>query len=219
VQELSALAESYIERGKTVLAEQLNVDPDTITLESISEPATEDGIFIVRLAVGEQVYELHGRNNEILLVSDPLPVAPTNEAEPEATEAGPDIDEPADMSMYSGADLVFRLEDAGAIVRLPTESEPAADIFSVPGEYINVGNERIQIYVYDNPEQAGIDAARITDEGYTIEPLAEEPAMTPGWESPPHFYLFGNIIVLYVGEDAATLEILESVLGPPLISS
>lgn len=200
VQELSATAQSYIQMSEQVLVDQLNIDPSTITVESITEPAAEDGTFTIRLAVGDQVYELHGRNNEVLLVSDPLPPAPTND--------GLDIDEPADMTLYSSADLVFRLEDAGATVRLPTEPEAAADIFSVPGQYINVGNERLQVYVYDSPELAGMDAARITNEG--------DAAVAMEWESTPHFYLFGNIIVLYVGEDPATLELLASTLGPPL---
>lgn len=209
VQELSAQAQSYIEMSEQVLAEQLDIDPETITLESITEPATEDGLFTIRLTVGEQIYELHGRDNEVLLVSDPLPPAPTDDS------LG--IDEAEEMSLYSSADLVFRLEDAGATVRLPTEPEPAADIFSVPGQYINVGNERIQVYVYDSPELAGIDAARVAAAGYTIEPGAEDgAAVAVDWDSTPHFYLYGNLIVLYVGEDPETLNLLESVMGPPL---
>jgi hypothetical protein len=34
------------------------------------------------------------------------------------------------------------------------------------------------------------------------------------WIDSPHFYKTGHIIVLYVGNDAATLELLEQVIGP-----
>jgi len=36
----------------------------------------------------------------------------------------------------------------------------------------------------------------------------------PFWVAPPHFYKAGRIIVLYVGENAAVTEALDTVLGP-----
>ena len=34
------------------------------------------------------------------------------------------------------------------------------------------------------------------------------------WVAPPHFYKAEKLIVLYVGESEAIIDILESVLGP-----
>ncbi len=75
-QQLPAQAQAYIEMSREALSEQLGVEPEAIMLDSITTPATEDGVYIVKLEVGDQVYEYHGRADEVLLVSEPLPTAP-----------------------------------------------------------------------------------------------------------------------------------------------
>ena len=191
--ELPAIAQSYIEMSRAALAEQLGTDIDTIKLESITEPATADEAFIIRLTMGEQMYEFHGRDDEVMLVSDSLPPV-----------------------VYSTADLVAGLEAVGATIALNTEPEPAADIFSVPGELIHIGNEEIQVYVYDTVQAASADANRVSPTGSEIGAGAEGGSVsTVDWVSTPHFYQFGNLLVLYVGEDETTISLLESVMDAP----
>lgn len=323
-EEIPAIAQTYIEMSQAALAEQLNVAPEAISLESITEPPALDGTFLIRLTVDGQVYEFHGRDDEVLLVSDPLPTAPAGEADyiyntalvdsatllvdepdpaavhvvvngnlrngcealhetavtmagettiavkistrqptnmmctealvpfthtvslaeqlatlpageyevvvndsvsiplnwsgselvPQPTDEGLDIDEPMDTAVYSSADLVSKLEAAGATVRLSTEPEPAAEIFSVPGQFINVGSERIQLYVYDDAQAASLDASRVSPSGQEIS-AEDGSVMMVEWAGTPHFYRYGNLLVLYVGEDNDTLALLETVLGAP----
>jgi hypothetical protein len=39
------------------------------------------------------------------------------------------------------------------------------------------------------------------------------------WVAPPHFFLKGRVLVLYVDNDAAVLRLLQSLLGPQFARS
>jgi hypothetical protein len=69
-------------------------------------------------------------------------------------------------AVHTEADLVFRLEEAGAEVALNTEPVPAADILAVPGHIINVNGEQLQLFVYADTAAATADADRISADGY-----------------------------------------------------
>lgn len=76
--QLSEEAEIYLDMSRAALAELLPVSEEQIELDSITEPAVVDGTYIVKLEVDGQTYEFHGSNGEVLLVSEPLPLAPSN---------------------------------------------------------------------------------------------------------------------------------------------
>ncbi|MBK8903907.1 MAG: META domain-containing protein [Anaerolineaceae bacterium] len=73
---LSDEAQSYIDLSKATLAQGLRLPAEEIELESITEPAEANGTYIIVLRAEGETYEYHGRDGEVLLVSDPLPVAP-----------------------------------------------------------------------------------------------------------------------------------------------
>ncbi len=68
--------QTYIDMSKSALSVQLGISQDQIELDSITEPATADSPYVVKLAADGQIYEYHGRNQEVTLVSQSLPVAP-----------------------------------------------------------------------------------------------------------------------------------------------
>ena len=68
-------ARAYVEMSRQELARHLGLSVDEITLESVTEPAAADGTYIIKLLVEDRDYEYHGRNEEVLLVSEPLPPA------------------------------------------------------------------------------------------------------------------------------------------------
>lgn len=101
--------------------------------------------------------------------------------------------------------LVDNLRAAGATV------EPAGEInqpfFSVTGSAIMVNGENVQVFEYADAAAAEAEAGLVSADGSSIG------TSIVSWVAAPHFYKAGKLIVLYVGENAATLNLLESVLG------
>ena len=101
--------------------------------------------------------------------------------------------------------LVDNLRAAGAIV------EPAGEIsqpfFSVTGNAIMVDGENVQVFKYADAASAEAEAALVSADGSSIGNTMV------GWVATPHFYRVEKLIVIYVGDNAETLNMLESVLG------
>lgn len=104
------------------------------------------------------------------------------------------------------ASLTEALRGAGATIE-PAEgvSQP---FFSVPGEIMLVNGGFVQVYEYETSEAMGTEASQISEDGSTIG------TSMVNWMEAPHFYRAGRMIVLYVGEDQAVLDLLEGILGP-----
>ena len=101
--------------------------------------------------------------------------------------------------------LIDNLRAAGATV------EPAGDIsqpfFSVKGNAITVNGENVQAFEYADATAANTEAALISPDGSSVG------TSMVSWVAPPHFYKARKLIVLYVGESQAVIDVLESVLG------
>ncbi|MBC9003613.1 hypothetical protein [Micromonospora aurantiaca (nom. illeg.)] len=66
----------------------------------------------------------------------------------------------------------------------------------------------IESYEYDT-------AAAATQDAEKIDPNGDPKTSKIAWIAPPHFYRAQRLIVLYVGADAATMQLLAGLLGPP----
>ena len=85
----------------------------------------------------------------------------------------------------------------------------------------------VTVYVYDSNDQAEKDAASITPDGFGIERegsfgIAE--SMQISWVDASHFFLYGNVIVQYIGMDFDLLQCLyrlcgAQIAGQPFIDS
>ena len=108
------------------------------------------------------------------------------------------------------AGLVAALQATGATVEL---GEPVFQpFFDVEGRILRVNGADVQVFVYPDEAAAAADAARIAPDGSGLGPPT--PALIT-WVAPPHWYWSGPLIVLYVGDDLAILDLLGRVLGPP----
>jgi len=87
------------------------------------------------------------------------------------------------------------------------EGEIEQPFFSVTGFSIQVNGSSVQVFEYDTAEDAEADASLVSSDGSSIG------TTMPFWVDDPHFYYKEKIIVLYVGDDPAIEELLESVLG------
>ncbi len=116
--------------------------------------------------------------------------------------------------------LVDGLGEAGATVeeigdsQLPGAGEP---IFSVTGKIIRVSGENTPILEYSNAVAAETETGFISRDGFDLTRLPDSKdegfAVHVDWIASPHWYQAGRIIVLYVGENQKTLDMLENLLG------
>lgn len=208
--ELPEEAREYIALSREAVSEMVDTVPSAIILESITQPATDDEPYVIDVTAEGELFRFHGQDGAVVLVSEPIPIVPTLDP-----EVGPE-DDAREETPYTTADLVFALEEEGATVTLSTEPEPAPDILAVSGQAVNVGADQIYVYEYENTAAAAADAVRISPTGYEIGPTVEDPeAIIVDWIAQPHFYQYGNLIVVYVGDSAETLQVLEDTIGSP----
>ena len=66
----------------------------------------------------------------------------------------------------------------------------------------------VQLFEYDSASAASADAQKISSDG------SGTATTKISWVGPPHFFLKGRVMVLYVGSDPAVLTLLQSLLGP-----
>lgn len=101
--------------------------------------------------------------------------------------------------------LMADLRARGATVgRGGTVSQP---FFSTKGRIITVNRIDVQVFEYANASLAETEAKRISPSG-----TGTGTSMV-SWIATPHFYRRGNLIALYVGDDASVIEALTAVLG------
>jgi len=79
--------------------------------------------------------------------------------------------------------------------------------FSVGGIVLTVNGEDLQVFEYPDEAAVQADADSISPDANIIND--EELA----WIAPPHFYRRGNLMILYIGDDPATLRLSEQVIG------
>jgi len=75
-----------------------------------------------------------------------------------------------------------------------------------------VNGSDVQVFEYEDAAAADTEAAFISHDGSSIK--NDEQICSIGWVAPPHFYKASNLIVLYVGDNQAVIDALETVLGP-----
>ena len=122
---------------------------------------------------------------------------------PETTEGSPST--PQTGAVEEMTSLVDALRAAGATVELGEPVQQA--FFGVGGDILKVNGADVQIFEYDSPEAMEADAEQVSEDGGSIG------LNMVTWVATPHFYKTGRIIVLYVGDDQAVLDLLEGALG------
>ncbi len=102
--------------------------------------------------------------------------------------------------------LITALEATGATVEKVGEVQQP--FFSVPGQVVSLNGSEVQLFVYADAASAQKEAAQVSPEGTAVG------TNMMAWLATPHFYRSGRAIALYVGDNAATLTLLETVFGP-----
>lgn len=116
--------------------------------------------------------------------------------------------------------LIDNLREAGATV-VDTGGVIQQPCFSVDGKAITVNGSYVQVFEYEDSAAADTEAALISPDGFSIKHTFNNNGQICGygWIASPHFYKASNLILLYVGENQAVIDVLETVLGPKFAGS
>jgi len=101
--------------------------------------------------------------------------------------------------------LLEALRGSGANVEMGDKVEQT--FFQVEGQIIKVNGLDVLVFEYETAEAMESDSAQIAPDGGSIG------TSMVGWIATPHFYKAGHLLVLYVGDDQAILDLLEGALG------
>ena len=75
------------------------------------------------------------------------------------------------------------------------------------GRILKVNGAEVQVFEYKSAEAMEADSALVAPDGSSVG------ASMMMWMAAPHFFKSGNVLVLYVGDDAAILNLLKDALG------
>lgn len=129
---------------------------------------------------------------------------PTSELQPSPSSTSPR----GEIGGYG--ELIDALRDAGATVE-PVQ-EVAQPFFAVPGQIIDLNGTQVQVFEYADAAARKADSDLISPDGYSIG------TSIVTWVDQPNFWAQGRLIVLYVGSDQATIDLLVGLLGEPISS-
>ena len=109
--------------------------------------------------------------------------------------------------------LIEKLTSSGAEVKPLGDVE--APFFFVAGKEISVNGNDVQIF--EHPDAAATDAKAklISEDGLFIGTQTSEgmDLSAVEWGGTPHFYKKGKLIVIYIGDDRKTKDVLTAALG------
>ena len=133
------------------------------------------------------------------------PPNPTKQSEP--TQAPDASGQSGTTSGFATIDqLAASLHTAGAV------TEPGGDVsqpfIAVPGRILQVNGADVQVFEFSSAAAAADLAAQVSPDGSSVGTTMIM------WVEPPHYFLSGRLIVLYVGDNSDILVRLAQALGP-----
>jgi ABC-type glycerol-3-phosphate transport system substrate-binding protein len=123
------------------------------------------------------------------------------------TGTSPDLGSPG-TGVNGLADLVAALTAAGAEVEAVGSVEQ--DFFDVTGQMLKVNGMEVQVFEFADEAARKTISDQISPDASTIITSMVE------WVDQPNFWASGRLIVLYLGKDATTIDLLTSLMGAPV---
>ena len=118
----------------------------------------------------------------------------------------PQGDAPAEPAAVEDlGSLSKALRDAGATVE--SNETIQQEFFTVEGRILKVNGTDVQVFEYKSADTMEAEAALVAPDGGSVG------TSMMMWMATPHFFKSGRMLVLYVGDDAAILDLLKPVLG------
>lgn len=95
----------------------------------------------------------------------------------------------------------------GQAAAVEPKGDTSQPFLSGSGYMVSVNGQNVQVFEYPNSKSARADADKISSDGSTIG------NSMVSWVDTPHFYKKERVIVIYIGRDAKTLDLLTKTLG------
>ncbi len=124
------------------------------------------------------------------------------------TAPATEVTGPAATSMFGLADVVESLSGAGATVEQGDRNSGTP--FSVARQLITVDGSEVAVYEYADTTARTAEEATIAMDGWSVNGTPVE------WIGPPHYWSRGRVIVLYLGDDPTTINLLTAALWQAL---
>ncbi len=152
---------------------------------------------------------LRDRVKTALLLIAALVFAACQGAGTSASPSGSDASGMAATTISGGVEgLVADLSAAG--IQSKTGASFLAEPVGGEGVIVCVGHEALHVYSFIDHEAALAASQKIDPQ----DPSKIGTSIV-SWVGTPRFWLRDRVVVLYLGDDAATLTVLASLLGPP----
>ena len=92
-------------------------------------------------------------------------------------------------------------------------SDGNSSVLGRDGTVVSWADVSVGAFDYPDRDSAVAAAELIADDGSTVEGITDSPI---NWPGTPHFFRKGRLIVLYVGDDRPTADLLKQILGPQI---
>ena len=106
----------------------------------------------------------------------------------------------------------LRKETNGMINIGSVINQPFLSVKGTQANIVKLNNADIQIYEYDSNNLMSNEAKQISSDGSSVK-TASGSITQIDWNSTPHFYSTGRIMVIYIGTDSQVINILTNILG------
>ena len=116
-------------------------------------------------------------------------------------------------SFTAPTEVTFNLADLAEIIfarGYPIEigDEEVVEFLPIPVRHITVFGEDVLVLEFVGPNTAAAFASTISSDGTTVNGREVD------WPATPHFFLSGQVIAVYVGNDLSTISALQEIMGP-----
>ena len=133
---------------------------------------------------------------------------PAATATPPPATPSPEVETPiVDAASLTDAleERGVEVEDAGTIDQPFLNAEEVRRLRISGGSL--TGEAEIQVYAYGDAEALESDASQVTPDGSLTTVMID-------WIATPHFYCGDQVLVIYIGDDQAAVDLLTEILGP-----
>ncbi len=120
------------------------------------------------------------------------------------------IDPGTGGGLISGYDALMYSLQSGSVTVEQVRDMLDTGMWGASASILRVNGEDVQVYEFRYPQDAEKIASGVSPDGGTIT-NPDGTVVSVRWAGPPHFYLHGNVIALYVGDDAEVIEALDTV--------
>ncbi|MGH9462303.1 MAG: hypothetical protein ACRD1X_13870 [Vicinamibacteria bacterium] len=110
-------------------------------------------------------------------------------------------------------EVTFNLADLAEIIfarGYPIEvgDEGVIEFLPIPVRHFTVFGEDVLVLEFVGPNTAAAFASTISPDGTTVNGREVD------WPATPHFFLSGQVIAIYLGNDLSTISALQEIMGP-----